>query len=492
MSKSLQALFGLMPDTLLTDQQQSYPIQVQSQSGMITTSQQEMEMSQYYIKIDFVLKLPVELAVLILANLGASDLAACLIVSRQWRGVIEHNEEIWRMVCRQHNYRPIQHWRLMMHAQNINQIGQKSITNTAKQRNSAPNTLVLSTSPSLFHSRAPWKKILIENYLTEINWQRGRYIVETAVKQKQQRQQLPPAGVYSEICVQVSSELDRALSVSPISDRPSVAELWDTRSGHPICTLVGHQGIISAVKFGQNGLLVTGGSDCSVKLWKIDDAQCLQTYIGHTKEVECVNFDSTIIVSGSSDHDLRVWDIKSGECISTLTGHTDAVTCVSLDDDYIVSGSCDGSIRVWNREGYDHCETLRLEGRDSKIYCLEMNDSYIIAGGTNKTITVWSRKDLKKVQQLVGHEDDIVTLQVDKDKIVSGSSDKTIKVWSLSQGTLLYSLRKHLAPVWNLRFDGSRIVSSSFDQKVYVWNFGGGEMISEYEKVKWGLTEVID
>ena len=54
-----------------------------------------------------------------------------------------------------------------------------------------------------------------------------------------------------------------------------------------------------------------------------------------------------LIVSGSSDKTLRIWNASSGECEQVLSGHAGWVSCVSvLSDGRIVSGSSDKTLRI--------------------------------------------------------------------------------------------------------------------------------------------------
>uniref|UniRef100_A0A914SJ32 WD_REPEATS_REGION domain-containing protein n=1 Tax=Parascaris equorum TaxID=6256 RepID=A0A914SJ32_PAREQ len=52
------------------------------------------------------------------------------------------------------------------------------------------------------------------------------------------------------------------------------------------------------------------------------------------------------LVSGSRDTTIRVWDIENGECIRILYGHVAAVRCVQFDGVRIVSGAYDYSVKV--------------------------------------------------------------------------------------------------------------------------------------------------
>jgi WD40 repeat protein len=70
--------------------------------------------------------------------------------------------------------------------------------------------------------------------------------------------------------------------------------------------------------------------------------------------------DGKTIYSGSFDKTIRVWNLENGECVQTLAGHSAAVSCVSLSSDgkTMYSGSFDNTIQVWNLDNGECVQTL--------------------------------------------------------------------------------------------------------------------------------------
>ena len=75
---------------------------------------------------------------------------------------------------------------------------------------------------------------------------------------------------------------------------------------------------------------------------------------GHTSEVRSVAFspDGKFVVSGSDDNTVRMWRTDTGENVQTLEGHTGRVESVAFSPDgkYVVTGSIDKTVRIWHVE----------------------------------------------------------------------------------------------------------------------------------------------
>ncbi|KAJ8522669.1 hypothetical protein ONZ45_g832 [Pleurotus djamor] len=71
----------------------------------------------------------------------------------------------------------------------------------------------------------------------------------------------------------------------------------------------------------QLNLVVSGGIDSNLRLWKISAQECLHTFQGHTSKVKSVtvNPSCTIIASGSYDATVRLWSVQGRICVAVFT-----------------------------------------------------------------------------------------------------------------------------------------------------------------------------
>lgn len=79
--------------------------------------------------------------------------------------------------------------------------------------------------------------------------------------------------------------------------------------------------------------------------------------IGHQDSVYCLQFDDEKIITGSRDQTIKIWDLNQYQCIHTLEGHQGSVLCLKYNDEVIISGSSDHTVIVWDMK------TKRIRGR---------------------------------------------------------------------------------------------------------------------------------
>lgn len=80
------------------------------------------------------------------------------------------------------------------------------------------------------------------------------------------------------------------------------------------------------------GLLVTGSTDGTAKVWQVASGCCHQTLRGHTGAVLCLVLDapSHTAFTGSTDATVRAWDILSGEQLRVFREHQGSVICLEV------------------------------------------------------------------------------------------------------------------------------------------------------------------
>lgn len=86
----------------------------------------------------------------------------------------------------------------------------------------------------------------------------------------------------------------------------------------------------------RDDLLVTGGSDGSVRVWSLKDYKTVHRLAAHDNSVTSLQFSEMRIISGGSDGRVKVWDMKTGLLIRELGDPADAVWRIVFEEEKAV------------------------------------------------------------------------------------------------------------------------------------------------------------
>lgn len=115
--------------------------------------------------------------------------------------------------------------------------------------------------------------------------------------------------------------------------------------------LQGHTALVRALCVCDDGLLVSGGDDNSLRVWDAELKRCVRVLEGHVGEVTAIApLRGGRLLSASTDRTLRLWTLASGRSDRQLVGHNAPVLCCAAEATpagEVVSGSADGSVRLW-------------------------------------------------------------------------------------------------------------------------------------------------
>ena len=147
-------------------------------------------------------------------------------------------------------------------------------------------------------------------------------------------------------------------------------------------TLAGHRGPINAVAL-QDDHAVTGSGDGEVRLWNVNAfaGYCVRVFEGHDHGVACVDFKDGLVFSGSSDCTIKIWSASTGACLSTLSNHTLFVRSLQYDrfEKRLVSAGYDRTIKVWDVEDPEKVNLSReFAVHESPIFEVKFDERRIV------------------------------------------------------------------------------------------------------------------
>lgn len=281
-----------------------------------------------------------------------------------------------------------------------------------------------------------------------------------------------------------------------------------------VTTFRGHKNYISCFQLYRNNI-VSGSGDFSLKVWKVDKEDPINTLVGHNGLINCVQFNEVRIASGSQDRTLKIWDTKSGLPVKTLK-HSGGVSTLQFDDNKIISsGEGDRSVKVWDIRDGSQNAMLSMNGHTQNVYKLIFDNNHVISGGFD-TVKVWDLRTGNLVRDLNDHSthascfslvnaNQVVTgcldgqmklwdintganstlngprhyakitdIQSDGKNIASADANGSIKYWDVTYKKLLHTLEEHKGPVNNIQFSGNKLVSGGSDNSLKVWDLKKG------------------
>jgi WD40 repeat protein len=105
----------------------------------------------------------------------------------------------------------------------------------------------------------------------------------------------------------------------------------------------GHSGEVnSAAVSSDEKIILSGATDCTVRLWKLETGLCVKILHGHCEVVwrVAIAHDCRLAASGSGDNTVRLWDLQEGEALDELV-HPDRVAAIAFAPDGRLVVGCD-------------------------------------------------------------------------------------------------------------------------------------------------------
>ncbi|OBS17832.1 hypothetical protein FPOA_09561 [Fusarium poae] len=452
----------------------------------VESEENETEQNTAISTIDFISRLPAELAIHVLANLDATALTKAAVVCKSWNKIVS-NQHIWRESCLRETtttyatsepvapgsglgvpaVSPVNDWREIYRVKQ--ELNQRWKTGQARP------VYLNGHKDSIYCLQFDEHKI--------ITGSRDKTIRIWDMHTLQCSLVIGPHEVINELDVLYDEE-DQPTHFASGSENEKTNFSVPAIRSFPTC----HMASILCLQY-DDEILVTGSSDSTCIVYDVRAGyEPIRRLRHHTAAVLDLAFDDKHIVTCSKDFTICVWDRNTGDLIKQLRGHNGPVNAVQMRGNTIVSCSGDFRVKLWNIETGKNIR--EFTGHTKGLACSQFSEDgrYIASAGNDKVIRIWDANTGECLREMRAHENLVRSLHIDSvsGRLVSGSYDTDIKVWDMETGHQLLDFPKwHASWVLSAKSDYRRIVSTGQDPKILIMDFGAGvEGIQNIESVK--------
>ena len=286
-------------------------------------------------------------------------------------------------------------------------------------------------------------------------------------------------------------DFHRARLLTASSDGTAV--IWELATGARLRSLV-HGGVVQAARFSPDGrLVVTVGSDDSVKLWDARDGRVERELLAGGQAAGrligtpvAFSPDGRVLAVGSDQGRLRLWEVASGRLLVDAAAHTGRVNEVSFtaDGKRLVTAGIDGKGAIWQLDGH-RIATLPHRGI---VYwaAFSPDGKRVVTASADRTAVVWHADGGGQILALSGHAAGVsqAVYSPDGRLIATASDDATAQLWDAETGRRLARRLGHQATINGVEFDtsGRRMASAGVDGVAIVWTTEPEERLQLLER----------
>ena len=189
-------------------------------------------------------------------------------------------------------------------------------------------------------------------------------------------------------------------------------------------------------------LLFAGSYDKTAKLYSLKNKKLLNTFIGHTNNINCVKSfnNSQLGLTGSSDKTIKEWDFNNKTLIKSFNNKSECYSLdISQDDKFILSGHLDGCIKLWSIK--DKTEKMFDIHKDKVVDIKLINNDSFLSLGKDMKIKLF---DIRKEKAIYTIDEKIITedcesciaVSPDKELFAVGTNKGMIYIVNLKDGTI--------------------------------------------------------
>jgi WD40 repeat protein len=243
-----------------------------------------------------------------------------------------------------------------------------------------------------------------------------------------------------------------------------------------------HNSMLHVARTRRRLLLLSSGSDGTVRLWSCRSFRCIQTFL-HPACVNhaALNNDTSMVLTSCLDGILRIWSADKGNLKYSFSGHNGQTNWFSIDYENTKVATCseDCTVRLYSL-AKEKCVGV-LTGHQGAVNCVEFspNGLMLATASRDRNACVWKmdRKGGASCHApIVGHQGEVRTIAWSHDSkmLVTSSSDKTVRIWDARGGQCSQVLGGHDAFLFQAEFtcNDGKVYTASPNGTIRLWAVG--------------------
>ncbi|XP_069902385.1 WD repeat-containing protein 86 isoform X1 [Globicephala melas] len=233
---------------------------------------------------------------------------------------------------------------------------------------------------------------------------------------------------------------------------------WDVLTGQCLQVFRGHTSIVNRILVANNQLF-SSSYDRTARAWSVDKGQVAREFRGHRNCVLTLAYSAPqdlpgapcteeavargLLVTGSTDGTAKVWQVASGCCHQTLRGHTGAVLCLVLatPGHTAFTGSTDATVRAWDILSGQQLRVF--QEHQGSVICLELVNRHVYSGSADRTVKCWLADTGERVRTFAAHRHSVSALKYHAGTLFTGSGDARARAFDAQSGALRRVFRGH-------------------------------------------------
>jgi len=146
---------------------------------------------------------------------------------------------------------------------------------------------------------------------------------------------------------------------------------------------------------GPRGMLVTGGRDRNIRLWRTDSLSLARTWRTGAEGIVALDITpaARTIATAGADGKVRLWTTSSSRVQRTLDAHQGRVTALALapNGGLLATAGEDGDVKLWNmRGGRNGARTLRGHTGAVRSVSFSSDGQRLVSAGQDGSIRIWN------------------------------------------------------------------------------------------------------